>query len=71
MKVTINEWETSSQRAYPYLGESGGTIIYFIGPGEGFCLKSGKPRDKMGEFSAVWDEDQCRPLRGSVTISND
>jgi|WetSurMetagenome_2_1015567.scaffolds.fasta_scaffold1400321_2 hypothetical protein len=71
MKIVVNEEGGAARQAYPYLGESDGTIVYFTGREEGFCLKSGNADDVMGEFPAVWDEDQCRPLRGSVTIAND
>ena len=70
MKVQVNEKEQKPK--YPYLGilESLNLIVFFIDEDRGFVVNENE-HYYLGQFLSICEDEGFKPLKGSITISND
>lgn len=56
--------------SYPYLGESDGLVVLFVGTNKGNVL-IGAGIYNVGDYSKAWAECDFKPLVGKITLSNE
>ena len=73
MKVELNKKE-EKELQYPCLMIcTNNMVVLFSGFERGVCVKTGEGLaiDELGEHRTNWIMDKFKPLKGSVTLSND